>query len=499
MSKLVHVQFAKQCLITPNNIALRSLNENITYRELELRTDTIAQKLLSFGVRPGDVVGVYMDRSNNLVATLLGIMKTGACYLPLDPYYPHNRLSYMVEHSEAKLVVTDRPYEMDWLPVECEYIDITSVDFSQSVSPTLPDIDEQQLCYIMYTSGSTGTPKGVMVAHNTVVNYLNWMQEAFQLEQDSRVLSQTTYSFDISVWEIFWPLTTGASTALICEEAKYDPVLLADFIRHHQVTVAQFVPTALRIIVDAGVLDKCHSLEHIFSGGEALPQCLVDDLSQQFHGDIHNLYGPTEATIFACHWQCQPNTTSEAIVPIGFPIPHAQVLILNEELELVEQGCRGELYLSGDILALGYLKREDLTTERFLVNPYSTGAKAKMYRTGDLVSLRKDGALLFHGRIDSQIKLRGHRIELAEIEAQLQALPYVSHAAVIVDGSDDGKKQHLTAFYVPYQHRDTDIQAIKREMAEILPYYMQPSRYYAVDSLPTLPNGKISKSALSAK
>ncbi|WP_252724497.1 amino acid adenylation domain-containing protein [Vibrio hepatarius] len=322
--------------------------------------------------------------------------------------------------------------------------------------------------------------------------------EAFHLEQDSRVLSQTTYSFDISVWEIFWPLMMGASTALICEEAKYDPALLTDFIRHHHVTVAQFVPTALRIIADAGVLDKCPSLEHIFSGGEALSQRLVDDVSEQCKGQIYNLYGPTEATIFACHWQCQSNT-NETIVPIGFPIPHAQALVLNEQLEMVEQGCRGELYLSGDILALGYLKREDLTAERFLANPYSTVAKAKMYRTGDLVSLRKDGALLFHGRIDSQIKLRGHRIELSEIEAQLHALPYISHVAVIVDGSDDGKKQYLTAFYVPYQHSDKDIQAIKREMAEILPYYMQPSRYYAVDSLPTLPNGKISKSALSTQ
>ncbi|GLT18783.1 hypothetical protein GCM10007938_25640 [Vibrio zhanjiangensis] len=498
MSRLVHVQFSKQCALTPDNIALRSLSENITYRELELRVNTIAHQLLSLGVGSGDVIGVYMDRNNHLVATLLAIMNVGACYLPLDPYYPHNRLAYMVEHSDTKLVVTNRANEMDWLPVDCAWMDILGVDLSNVVSPILPDVDEQQLCYIMYTSGSTGTPKGVMVKHSTVVNYLNWMQDAFQLGEDGRVLSQTTYSFDISVWEMFWPLTTGASTALICEEAKYDPVLLAEFILQHQVTVAQFVPTALRIIVDASVLSQCRSLEHIFSGGEALPQCLVDDLSAQFSGHIHNLYGPTEATIFACHWQCQANA-KDAIVPIGYPIPHADVIVLDKSLELVEQGGCGELYLAGDILALGYLKRDDLTAERFLDDPYSLDGKAKMYRTGDLVSVREDGALLFHGRVDTQVKLRGHRIELAEIEAQLQALSYVSNAAVIVDGSDDGKNQYLTAFYVPYQYQETDIQAIKREMAKVLPYYMQPSRYYAVDSLPTLPNGKVCKSALSAQ
>ena len=498
MSTLVHLQFAKQCKLTPDNIALRSRGGNLTYRQLGHCSDVIAQQLLSRGISTGDVVGVYMERSQHLVSTLLGIMKVGACYLPLDPYYPHNRLTYMVEHSETKLVVTDRADELEWLPADCQIIDIAAADFSQPVLPVEPSTDDNQLCYIMYTSGSTGTPKGVMVKHDTVINYLNWMQNAFKLEQDSCVLSQTTFSFDISVWEMFWPLITGASTALICEEVKYDPALLAEFIKHHQVTVAQFVPTALRIIVDERVLDQCQSLEHIFSGGEALPQCLVNDLSKQFEGQIHNLYGPTEATIFACHWLCQPDS-ADTIVPIGRPIPHAKVLVLDENLELVPPNHNGELYLAGDILALGYLKREDLTDERFLTNPYASSKTSKMYRTGDLVSVRDDGVLLFHGRIDSQIKLRGHRIELAEIEAQLQALPWISNAAVIVDDSDDGKNQYLTAFYVPYQDTDTGIQAIKREMAQVLPYYMQPSRYYAVDSLPTLPNGKISKSALSAK
>lgn len=497
MSKLIHHQFAHQCTKTPDNIALRSDSENITYRQLELRTNNIAQLLIRSGITSGDVVGIYMNRCNNLVATILGILKAGACYLPLDPYYPSDRLTYMAEHSEAKLVVTDNLNGIDWLSNDLPTLDVNSIDFSSAITPDLPQVDEQSLCYIMYTSGSTGKPKGVMVAHHTVVNYLNWMQDTFQLTTNSRVLNQTTYSFDISVWEMLLPLMTGASCALIAEDVKYDPLLLADFIEQNQVTVAQFVPSALRIIVDAHVLQKCTSLEHIFSGGEALPQRLVDDLSTQYPGHIHNLYGPTEATIFACHWYCQPQC-SEKIVPIGRPIPHAEVLILDEALEPVKQGQYGELYLAGDILAKGYLKRVELTQERFVDHPFAKQSGKKMYRTGDLVSVREDGALLFHGRTDSQIKLRGHRIELAEIEAQLQAMPSISHAAVIVDSSDDGKASYLTAFYVPSQQSNVDVQMLKEQLAKVLPYYMQPSRYYSVDSLPTLPNGKVSKSALNA-
>lgn len=497
MLKLIHNQFIHQCTKTPDNIALRSDNENITYRQLELRANNIAQSLIRSGITSGDVVGIYMNRSNNLVATILGVLMSGACYLPLDPYYPSNRLAYMVEDSEAKLVITDSLNSIDWLSHKFSTLDVNSIDFSSTTTPDLPQTDEQSLCYIMYTSGSTGQPKGVMIAHHTVVNYLNWMQEAFQLTTNSRVLNQTTFSFDISVWEMFWPLMTGASCALIAEDAKYDPALLADFIELHQVTVAQFVPTALRIIVDADVLRKCMSLEHIFSGGEALSQRLVDDLSAQYPGHIHNLYGPTEATIFACHWYCQPQCT-EKVVPIGRPIPHAEVLVLDEALQPVTQGQCGELYLAGDILAKGYFKRADLTQERFVDHPFAVLSGEKMYRTGDLVSTREDGVLLFHGRTDSQIKLRGHRIELAEIEAQLQAMPSISHAAVIVDSSDDGKVSYLTAFYVPSQQSHVDVQVIREQLATVLPYYMQPSRYYSVDSLPTLPNGKINKPALNA-
>ncbi|MCL9779890.1 amino acid adenylation domain-containing protein [Vibrio sp. S4M6] len=496
MAKLLHHQFDQQARKTPNYIALRGLDSEMTYAQLEQRANVFASKLIESGVKPGDVVGVFMTRGVNLVAALLGTLKAGACYLPLDPYYPQERLCYMVKHSQAELVITDNPSEVNWLPISCRYLDIGQIDFLAATGPIEIEISDDALCYVMYTSGSTGQPKGVMVCHRTVVNYIQWMKNEFHLTREDCVLNQTTFSFDISVWEMFWPIFVGASCALISEDEKYDPGLLAEFIRIHYVTVAQFVPTALRTFVDAGELGSCSSLKHIFSGGEALPQSLVDDVSVQYTGHLHNLYGPTEATIFACHWYCQPKA-SEKVVPIGRPIPHAKAYVLDDNLDRVPVGERGELYLAGDILAKGYLKQSYLTAQRFVDDPFSRGNGHKMYRTGDIASVRSDGALQFHGRTDSQVKLRGHRIELAEIEAQLLALPGISQAAVVVNSSDDSAAPYITAFYVSPPQCDVNIETIRELLAKVLPYYMLPSRFYCVDRLPTLPNGKVSRAKLT--
>ncbi len=492
MSMLIHEKFKSAKHKQPNNIALITNEEEISYSQLDNRSNIIAEKLLRLGIKPGDIVGVHMNRGIHLIATLLGVMKSGGCYLPLDPYYPNERLSYMVEHSETALIITDDDDQLDWLHGTQIILNINELDMQQTANPALPQINDDDLCYVMYTSGSTGKPKGVMISHRTVAHYLGWMQSRFTLTTDKRVLNQTTYSFDISVWEIFWPLTCGAGCALINEDEKYDPDLLAAFILRHHVNVVQFVPTALRIILDANVLKPCTSITDIFSGGEALPQKLVNDLAKQFKGKIHNLYGPTEATIFAYHWPCEPNQ-DDAIVPIGIPIPHAKGFIFDQQLRPVAKGQCGELYLGGDTLAKGYLKRNDLTEERFLAHPI-TGER--MYRTGDLVSEKSDGTLLFHGRCDSQIKLRGHRIELAEIEVQLQSIEDISHAAVITVTSSCGDVT-IKAFCVSASQQSLDIQAIRLSLSGVLPHYMRPTHYCQVDALPTLPNGKINKSILN--
>ncbi|SBS34861.1 Tyrocidine synthase 3 [Marinomonas spartinae] len=495
MLKLIHHYFVEQKNNTPDAIALRSDSGSMTYRQLDQRANIISQILINGGIQSGDVIGVYMNRGENLVAVLLGILKAGACYLPLDPYYPEERLAYMVNRANTTLVVSDNFEEMDWLNSDCLRLDVNQVDFTLPVAPTLSYLDEDAMCYVIFTSGSSGNPKGVMLSHRTVVNYLLWMKSEFELSENSRILNLSTISFDVSVWEIFLPLISGGSCVLIAEETKYDPVLLVESVRRHQVTMAQFVPTSLRTLVDSNILQQCSSLEHIFSGGEALSQRLVDELAAQFSGKIHNLYGPTEATIFSCHWRCLPNL-NETMVPIGKPVPYAQIYLLDDNLQEVAIGECGELYLAGDTLAKGYIGQQELTEERFLPNPFAQDPRQKMYRTGDLVSMREDGVLLFHGRADYQVKLRGHRIELTEIEAQLQALPNISLAAVIVDDTNK-TSPYLKAFYTPTNKDIDDLQTIKEALAKVLPYYMQPSRYYSFDSLPTLPNGKINKNALS--
>ncbi|MCO4313107.1 amino acid adenylation domain-containing protein [Pectobacterium versatile] len=497
-ARVLHTLFEQQRHQTPDAIALRSDTETLTYRQLDQRANAMANDLLLRGVKPKDVVGVYLNKSPNLIVSLLGVLKTGACYLPLDPYYPHERLDYMVNHANARLVITDDEHALKLAPGHREIVDINQVDLTYQTTPTLPTVSEEDLCYVMYTSGSTGTPKGVMVSHRTVVNYLAWMQSAFVLHDEDVVLNQSTFSFDVSVWEIFWPLIAGASCAVITEDAKYDPLLLAEFMCRHQVTVSQFVPTALRVIVDAEVLPRCTSLCHIFSGGEALDQTLVNDLSLQYTGKIHNLYGPTEATIFACHWHCQPGA-KEKIAPIGKPIPHAAAYVLDEAQQPVDVGESGELYLAGDILAKGYLNAEKLTQERFVDDPFSHQVGQKMYKTGDWVKQRANGVLEFIGRIDSQVKLRGHRIELAEIETHLQALPQINHAAVILEKRPESAAPSLSAFYVLRHQKHIDIQEIKAHLAKTLPFFMVPSHFIALEKMPTHPNGKIDKSKLSSR
>ncbi|EQA4238287.1 non-ribosomal peptide synthetase [Serratia marcescens] len=496
---IIHARFKWQSNATPDLVALRCDNNALTYQKLDQYTDALAERLISHGIKPGDIVGVYLNKGMDLVISLLGILKAGACYLPLDPYYPVNRLAYMIDHAGTRLVITSGVLDQALKDASqrCEWLDITRLDLTLPLASALPKVSGSNLCYVMYTSGSTGKPKGVMVSHRTVVQYLKWMQAAFNLCQHDVVLNQSSFSFDVSVWEIFWPLMTGASCALIDEEMKYDPLLMANFIRRHRVTVAQFVPTALRIIVDADVVGDCRTLTHIFAGGEALPQSLVDDLSRQFSGQIHNLYGPTEATIFACHWPCLPEQ-GEGMVPIGRPIPHARAYVLDNALKPVQPGNCGELYLGGDILAKGYLHAETLTLERFVKDPFIPGENHKMYRTGDLVKCLDDNVLEFIGRVDDQVKVRGHRIELAEIEMHLQALPQISHAAVIVEFNQNNKIPTLSAFYVSRHQQPVNVQEVKSALAKSLPFFMLPSRFISLDKMPIHPNGKVDKSNLSS-
>ncbi|WP_312979560.1 non-ribosomal peptide synthetase [Atlantibacter sp.] len=493
--KTIHAQFIAQKTKTPHAVALRSEQSSVSYEELDNRSTALAGYFLKQGVKPGDKIGVYLNKGISLITSLLGILKVGACYVPLDPSYPQERLLYIARHADVSFVITDPSLASKIAVDEDKKLNINALNLNTVSDTALPVVDDDALCYVMYTSGSTGQPKGVMVRHRTVVNYLWWMQQAFGLTQHDVVLNQSTFSFDVSVWEIFWPLITGASCALISDERKYDPNQVIHFMQQHSVTVAQFVPTALRALVAVQKLAVCNELQHIFSGGEALDQKLVDDLAAQFSGQIHNLYGPTEATIFACHWLCQPGA-DYTIVPIGTPIPHVRAYVLDEQGNQLPAGASGELYLAGDTLAQGYINDPEQTRSRFVNELFAADAPGLMYKTGDIVRAREDGVLEFLGRIDSQVKLRGHRVELNETEAILRNYSKLANAAVILENNVRSGIPEMVAFYVIKENETVEEQQLKEHLYNILPFYMIPSYFIEQDFIPTLPNGKVDSPSL---
>ncbi|WP_313715261.1 non-ribosomal peptide synthetase [Atlantibacter hermannii] len=494
--KTIHAQFALQKEKTPHSVALRSEHSSVSYEELDNHSTALAIYLIEKGVKPGDKIGVYLNRGISLITCLLGILKAGACYVPLDPSYPEERLLFIAHHADIYFIVTNPSLCSKIAFDDDKKININALNLNTVSNTVLPAVDDEALCYVMYTSGSTGQPKGVMVRHRTVVNYLRWMQQAFGLTHHDVVLNQSTFSFDVSVWEIFWPLITGASCALISDESKYDPSQVIQFMQQHSVTVAQFVPTALRALVAVQKLESCSELQHIFSGGEALDQKLVDDLAAQFSGKIHNLYGPTEATIYACHWLCQPGS-DYTIVPIGIPIPHVRAYVLDEQGNQLPAGASGELYLAGDTLAQGYINDPEQTRSRFINDLFATDTPSLMYKTGDIVRAREDGVLEFLGRIDSQVKLRGHRVELNETEAILRKYSKLANAAVILVNNVRSGAPEMAAFYVTKENETVEEQQLKEHLYNILPFYMIPSYFIEQDFIPTLPNGKVDNTFLN--
>lgn len=502
---LLHSVLERTFALFPSNTAIKTDSSHVNYKQLSMMSDVVAQELIINGIKKGDVVAVYLNKSAEMIACLLGVIKAGAIYLPLDTSFPEERLKYMLENSEAKGIIDDKgnkPFPINHIFLN---INLSEVNWENNIEFEPVAINDSSPCYVIYTSGSTGRPKGVLVSHRTVVNYLNWMQNTFSLLPEDVVLAQTTFSFDVSVWEMFWPLCIGASCAVIEDEKKYDPVLLADFMLTHKVTVAQFVPTALHTIADAQVFDRCTQLRHLFSGGEALDQALVKQLSQQTSATIHNLYGPTEASIFCFHWVAKPQN-DKGYVPIGKPIPHAKAYILDEQGQLVSKGETGELYLAGDILAKGYINNLSMTESKFVPNPFANAFfdETRMYKTGDRVREREDGVMEYLGRMDRQVKIRGHRIELSEIESVIFNINEIKNIAVSYE-SEVNRNNHsgldkkvLRAYYTLKEGHVLSVQEIKDNLEEYLPFYMCPSQFVELERMPTLNNEKTDYSQLAS-
>jgi amino acid adenylation domain-containing protein len=485
---------------SPEALALIADVRRLSYREVNARANQLAGHLRACGVGPDVRVGVCADRSVEMVVGLLAVLKAGGAYLPLEPSYPADRLRHMVEDSHPALVLTQahlQPRLAEIADVALFCLDRDWPAIADRPSANLPRLGEpDDLAYVIYTSGSTGQPKGAMNTHRGIVNRLLWMQEAYQLTGADRVLQKTPFSFDVSVWEFFWPLLAGAGL-VICEPGRHgDSRYLVDLIERERVTTLHFVPSMLSHFLQEPELPRCASLRQVICSGEALPGALqARFFAAMPAAELHNLYGPTEASVDVTFWKCRREDEDRA-VPIGRPIANTQVYVLDAQLNPVPVGVSGDLYIGGVGLARGYQQRPALTAEKFIPDPFSAAGGQRLYATGDLARFRGDGSVEFLGRRDFQVKVRGFRIELGEIEGALQSHPGIRDAVVIAR-ADHGGEARLVAYLVSSPNADAPgIEALRDYLQARLPSYMTPAQFIVLPEMPLSKNGKVDRRAL---
>jgi amino acid adenylation domain-containing protein len=482
--------FSRQAADTPEAIAVIAGNRELSYRELDERSNRLARHLQSLGVKPDTLVGVAMGRSETLAVSLLAILKAGGAYVPLDPSYPKDRLSWMIEDSGMPVLLTTAETRAR-LPLEGGRFTIVEADDSaialHSTNPIDSGAVSRNLAYVIYTSGSTGKPKGVMIENRNVVNFFTGMDRAIGCAPGVW-LAVTSISFDISALELLWTLTRGFKVVVHGDEGS---ATIADEIARYHVTHLQMTPSLARMLtLDRRAFAALGSLRQILLGGEAVPASLIHHLRKVFKGEIHNMYGPTETTIWSttCRVEGVGNSVS-----IGRPIANTQVYLLDAELNPVSAGEVGELFIGGDGLARGYWNRPDLTAERFLT--VASLSEQRIYRTGDMARFLPDGNIEFLGRADYQIKLRGHRIEPGEIEAVLEECSGVRQAVIVMREDREGDKR-LVAYLVAEATGPEAAGALRSVLESKLPDYMVPSSFVFLPALPLTENGKIDRKAL---
>ncbi|MEU7484337.1 amino acid adenylation domain-containing protein [Streptomyces sp. NPDC042319] len=482
-----------QVIRTPNATALVYEGTSLTFAELNARANRLARHLRTFGARPGAVVAVSVPRSAELVIALLAVVKTGAAYLPLDPDYPAERLTFMLQDAAPVCAVTDRAGRLpDDAGTPLVVLDGLDVSGYLAINPGRP-LTPAHPAYVIYTSGSTGRPKGVVVSHGAIDNRLRWMQHAYGLGAGDRVLQKTPSSFDVSVWEFFWPLRAGATLVVAAPGGHKDPAYLTRVIREQQITTCHFVPSMLQVFLAGAESDAsaCDSLRQVFCSGEALPRETANAFARTLPGtELHNLYGPTEAAVDVTYHACVPE--ADGPVPIGRPVWNTRLYVLDTALQPCPPGVAGELYLAGRQLADGYLNRADLTASRFVANPFGPPGSL-MYRTGDLARWTDQGEVEYLGRTDHQVKLRGQRIELGEIETALAAQAGVDGACALVREDRPGEQQ-----LVGYVTGGADPAAVRAGLTGVLPEHMVPAAVVPLDAFPLSPNGKLDRKALPA-
>jgi amino acid adenylation domain-containing protein len=515
---LIHELFEEQVRRDPQGVAVVYGQQEWTYGELNERANRLAHYLRGRGVQPDARVGLCVERGLGMVVGLLGILKSGAAYVPLDPAYPRDRLQYMLEDAAPQVVLTQERLkellpagqpgqaELVTLDGDWERIEAGARESAQNLPAASIGVRPEHLAYVIYTSGSTGRPKGVMVTHAGVVNFLHSMQRSPGIESTDRLLAVTTLSFDIAGLEIYLPLISGAQVVVLDRETAVDAPRLIQSIEQYRPTILQATPSTWRMLLSAGWSGSAHL--KVLCGGEALTSELAGQLLPRV-GQLWNVYGPTETTIWSCLRQVR-SVGAQAVESIGKPIENTQVYLLDEARQPVPVGVVGHIYIAGSGLARGYLNRPELTAERFIEIPFasgrdaSPGSRERMYATGDLGRWQPDGNIEYLGRNDHQVKIRGFRIEVGEVQHTVESLPCVRECLVDA-AADEAGERRLIAYIVPENGEPESAESYTAVTDQIvaglrarLPDYMLPSAYVYLQSMPLTPNGKVDRAQLSS-
>ncbi|BAY48986.1 amino acid adenylation domain protein [Scytonema sp. HK-05] len=496
----IHQLFEAQVERTPDAVAVVFEEEQLTYQELNARANQVAHYLQTLGVRPEVLVGIYVERSLEMVVGLLGILKAGGAYVPLDPSYPHERLAFILGETKVSVLLTQKKL-VAVLPEHKAKVVCLDADWEEIVKQSADNLinkaTTENLVYAIYTSGSTGQPKGVQITHGALVNFLSTMRLTLGLTQEDILLSVTTLSFDIAALELYVPLIVGARLVVVSREVATDGTQLLEQLADSKSTVMQATPATWRLLLAAGW--DGHSQLKILCGGEALDRSLANQLLER-STQVWNLYGPTETTVWSAVQKVESNKDlngRDSIVSIGRAIANTQIYLLDNHLQPVPIGVPGELHIGGVGLARGYFNQPELTSVKFIPNPFNQESTSRLYKTGDLARYLPDGNIEFLGRIDNQVKVRGFRIELGEIEAALNQHPGVQTSVAVVWEDEPGDK-HLVAYLVLQPEQTVTTNEMRRFLAEKLPRYMVPSAFVMLEMLPLTPNGKVDRRALRA-
>ncbi|HXS15727.1 MAG TPA: amino acid adenylation domain-containing protein, partial [Polyangiaceae bacterium] len=501
----VHELFEAQVEASPNAVAVRSEVEELSYRELNERANQLAHLLRERGVGPDARVALGVERSVELVVMVLATLKAGGAYVPLDAEYPAERLERLLKDSEPVLTLT-RGSWAEPIAQACERLGVLHLDLERDreqwsrqshANPRSRDVglESRHLAYVIYTSGSTGEPKGAMNEHRGITNRLLWMKREFLLGEQEVFLQKTPLTFDISVWEVMCPLLSGGKLVMARPGGHKDAEYLQEVIEREQVTLVHFVPSMLQVFLEQAEPERCRSVRRVVCSGEALLAPLVRKFHDRFGAgvELYNLYGPTEAAVEVSVWRSEPEE-ERASIPIGRPIDNARLYVLDERRQPLPVGVAGELYIGGVPVCRGYLKRPELSAERFVSDPFH--ADERMYRTGDQGRWLPDGTVEYLGRNDQQVKVRGYRIELGEIESQLSSQPGVGNV-VVVAREDQPGHQRLVAYYtVSNEGAEPEATELRAGLLRVLPEYMVPVAYVKLAEWPLLSSGKVDRKAL---